>query len=126
MQKKTTNERKKEKIIVYLNKIDYLWHVFDIYYFITTMANRRDLKKGINFLCRELFAECVAITHYQKPTPQEDVDNVMTNILKLQDDMLNRVSHPEPGMPQKDFFKKLRSDMVNHTEEIVAQINALL
>lgn len=90
------------------------------------MAKRRQLKKGINFLCGELFAECVAIMHYQKPTAHEDVDNVMTSILNLQDDMLNRVSHPEPGMPPKAFFKKLRSDMAQHTEEIVAQINALL
>ena len=111
-----------------------MWHqrkmlIFDGIYNlknITTMAKRRELKKGINFLCGELFAECVAIMHYQKPPPQEDVDNVMTNILQLQDDMLNRVSHPEPGMKAKAYFKKLRADMVGHTEEIVEQIKALL
>lgn len=90
------------------------------------MANKRELKKGINFLCGELFAECVAIMHYQKPTPQEDVDNVMNSILKIQDDMLNRVSHPEPGMKPKEYYKKLRADVVTHTEEIVEQIKALL
>ncbi len=90
------------------------------------MAKRRELKKAINFLCGELFAECVAIMHYQKPTPQEDVDNVMTSILKLQDDMLNRVCHVEPGMKAKDYFKKLREDMATHTEEIVEQIKSLL
>ena len=89
------------------------------------MAKRRDLKKGINFLCGELFAECVAVMHYQKPTPQEDVDNVMANILKMQDDILNRVSH-EPGIPAKKFFKKLRDDAVTRTDEIVEQIKALL
>ena len=90
------------------------------------MAKNRELKKGINFLCGELFAECVAIMHYQKPTEQEDVDNVMTSILKLQDDMLNRVSHLEPGMPAKQYFKKLREDMVSRTDEIVEHIKALL
>ena len=90
------------------------------------MANKRQLKKGINFLCGELMAETVAITHYQKPVARQDVDNVMTGILRLQDDMLNRVSHPEPGMPQKDFYKKLRTDMVHGVDDIVAQINALL
>lgn len=90
------------------------------------MAKRRDLKKSINFLCGELFAECVAIMQYQKPIPKEDVDNVMTNILKFQDDMLNRVSHVEPGMKAKIYFKKLRDDMVMNTDEIVAHIKALL
>ena len=90
------------------------------------MAKRRDLKKAINFLCGELFAECVAITLYQKPTPQADVDGVMTSILRLQDDMLNRVSHTEPGMKPALYFKKLKEDMTSRTEEIVEQIKALL
>ena len=90
------------------------------------MAKRRNLKKAINFLCGELFAECVAIMHYQKPTPQADIDNVMTSILKLQDDMLSRMSHVEPGMKAKEYFKKLRDDMVQHSDEIVEHIKALL
>lgn len=90
------------------------------------MANKRELKKGINFLCGELLAEAVAITHYQKPVRQDDVDNVLTGILRLQDDMLNRVSHPEPGMKPCDYYKRLRQDMVHGVDDIVAQINALL
>lgn len=90
------------------------------------MAKRRELKKGINFLCGELFAECVAIMHYHKPAPQADIDNVMTSILNLQDDMLCRVSHVEPGMKAKDYFKKLRADMASRTEEIVEQIKSLI
>lgn len=90
------------------------------------MAKRRDLKKAINFLCGELFAECVAVMHYQKPTPQTDIDQVMTSILRLQDDMLNRVSHVEPGMKAREYFRKLRTDMVTRTDEIVEHIKALL
>ena len=90
------------------------------------MAKRRELKKSINFLCGELFAECVAVMHYQKPTPREDIDNVMSGILKFQDDMLNRVSHVEPGMKASVFFKKLHEDLISGTDEIVEQIKALL
>ena len=90
------------------------------------MAKRRDLKKAINFMCSELFAECVAVMHYQKPAPQADIDNVMMNILNLQDDMLSRVCHVEPGMKPALYFKKLREDMLHGTDEIVEQIKALL
>ena len=90
------------------------------------MAKRRDLKKAINFLCGELFAECVAVMHYQKSIPQDDIDQVMTRILRLQDDMLNRVSHAEPGMKASEYFRKLRTDMVTQTDEIVEHIKALL
>lgn len=90
------------------------------------MAKRRDLKKAINFLCGELFAECVAIMHYQKPTPQDDIDSVMTSILRMQDDMLNRVSHVEPGLKASAYFKQLRADIAQQTDDIVEHIKGLL
>lgn len=93
---------------------------------IDVMAKRKDLKKGINYLCGELFAECVAIMHYEKPVQQKDVDALMTQILNLQDNMLSRVGHVEPGMTAKSYFKKLRTDVVNGADEISEQIKALL
>lgn len=89
------------------------------------MANKRQLKKDINYLCGELLAECISCQHYNKVN-LEDVDNVMLNILNMQDDMICRVSHPEPGMKAHDFFKKLRSDMTVQTSNILDQINALI
>ena len=88
------------------------------------MANKRELKKGINYLCGELFAECVAAMHYQKPIPQEDVDNVMANVLHLQDDMLSRVSHPEPGMSAKAYYQDLRDKFGAEVSEIMDQLNS--
>ena len=90
------------------------------------MAKRRELKKAINFLCGELFAESVAITLYQKSVKQEEADQVMTRILNLQDDMLRRVSHPEPGMKARAYFDHLRADLEREAEEIVTQIQGLL
>lgn len=90
------------------------------------MANKRQLKRGINTLCNELLAETVAITLCGKTFAQEDIDKILVNILKLQDDMLNRVSHPEPGLPQKAYFKNLQTDMATGVESIAEQIKALL
>lgn len=89
------------------------------------MANKRQIKKAINFACGDLFAECVAINHYRTNTTQEDVDNLMASVLRLQDDMICRVSHIEPGMKASEFFKKLRQDMISRIGEIVDQLNAL-
>ena len=57
----------------------------------------------------ELFAECVALTHYKVDIKQEDVDNVMTRILLMHDEFVSRISHTEPGNV-KGFYKKLRMD----------------
>lgn len=85
---------------------------------------RREFKKTINFLCGELFAECVALLHYQKPASKEDVENVMKNILMLQNDMICRLSHVEPGS-QKLFFSKMKEELITRTDEIVEQIKSL-
>ena len=86
--------------------------------------NRRKLKKNINYLCGELFAECVALLHYQREINRDDVDNVMKSILLMQDDLICRCSHAEPGSI-KLYFKKLRQDMITATDEIVDQIRGL-
>jgi hypothetical protein len=85
---------------------------------------RREIKKDINSLCADLFAECVALLHYKNKTDIKDVENVMLTILKLQDDMVSRLSHVEPGST-KLFFKKMREELLTRTEEIVEHIKAL-
>lgn len=88
------------------------------------MANRRDLKKNINYICSELFAECVALTHYKIDVKQEDVDNVMKRILLMHDEFIARISHTEPGCTKK-FYSKLRSDFNAQVEDIVNTISQL-
>jgi len=89
------------------------------------MANKRQLKKAINSLCDDLLAECVAINYYHEEIPQEDIDNILASILRLQDDMICRVSHIEPGLKPKVFFDTLKKDIVNSADEIIDQLNAL-
>lgn len=84
---------------------------------------RRDLKKSINNLCSELFAECIILHQYEK-ADADAVSNVMENILMMQADLICRISHVEPGA-KKQFFKKLREDLLNRTEQIVDDIRGL-
>lgn len=85
---------------------------------------RREIKKDINSLCGDLFAECVALLQYKKETNKKDVENVMLTILQMQNEMITRLSHVEPGST-KLFFKKMREDLLARTEGIVEQIKAL-
>ena len=61
---------------------------------------------------------------YKKETNKKDVENVMLTILQMQNDMISRLSHVEPGSTRL-FFKKLREDLLARTEDIVEQIKAL-
>lgn len=89
------------------------------------MANKKTLKKTINYVCSELFAECVAIMHYRANIKQEDIDNVMTQILLMQDDFISRISHPEPGLT-KEYYKRLLADFKAQTNDIIDSINTIL
>lgn len=89
------------------------------------MANRRKLKKNINYLCGDLFAECIAVRQFNNVNA-DDVDNVMRSILLMQDDLICRTSHVEPGMKSSVFFKKLRDDMQARTSDIIEQLTNLI
>lgn len=90
------------------------------------MANKRQLKKTINMVTGDLLVECIATKYINKDSRQEDVDNVMVGILRMQDDFICRVSHPEPGMPAKQYFKALRDDLAKQADAIVNQLYAIV
>lgn len=88
------------------------------------MANRRNLKKNINIICSELFAECVASSYYKKENKKGDADAVMLRILNVQDEMIKRISHTQPGN-SKLFYKKLYEDFNVQVSEIIDLITNL-
>ncbi len=87
------------------------------------MTNKRTLKKAINLICEELFAEGVAIALYG-PRPQKDVEALLFSIVKMQQNYISRVSHPEPGMSSKAYYKDLRENFSAQVGEISDQLNS--
>ena len=43
----------------------------------------------------------------------------------IQNDYVNRISHPEPGMEKKEYFKDLIDNFNKQTSEIIDQIASL-
>ena len=84
------------------------------------MANKRSLKRTINLICEELFAESIAVSLYGN---NDNSEAIIYSILKMQSDFICRISHPEPGMPAKKYYQKLREDFVAQASDIVDQIN---
>lgn len=89
------------------------------------MANKRDLKRSLNYISSTLFAECIATYLSTDKENSSVVDNTLTCIIKTHSDFIRRVSHPEPGMKPKKFYKILVEDfnkqvgeLINHIQEI--------
>jgi predicted naringenin-chalcone synthase len=89
------------------------------------MANKRTLKKTINYICSDLFAECVAASLYSGKPDQEDVNALLASILSIHSDFIRRISHPEPGMKDKEYFQELMKDFNKQVSEIIDQIGNL-
>lgn len=89
------------------------------------MANRRELKKTVNYISGELFAECLVNSMFVPGTDKAKAEELMAEILKMQDEFLSRISHTEPGNV-KGFYKKFRADFnakVNEIIDAIAKLN---
>ena len=87
------------------------------------MANKRDLKRTINYITSELFAETVAASLYNGKPSQEDVDGILSSIVMVNNDFIKRVSHPEPGIKQGAYYQNLNHDFNKQVSEIIDQIS---
>jgi len=87
------------------------------------MASRRELKKNVNYIAGELFAECLMNSMAEK-ADKKKADEIMTQILVMQDEFISRLSHTEPGNV-KGFYKKFLSDFNAKVNEIIDAITVL-
>ena len=87
------------------------------------MANKRTLKKAINLISEELFAEGVAVALYG-PRPKSEVDALLFSIVKMQNNYITRISHPEPGISANAYFKDLWEKFTAEVCEIQDQLQA--
>jgi len=88
------------------------------------MANKRVLKRVINQIGEELFAEYVAATHYDETKHAENPE-LLLSILRTRDSFISRVSHPEPGLSAKAYYKDLVDSFQKQVNELVDQLNGL-
>ncbi|WP_028896042.1 hypothetical protein [Prevotella sp. HUN102] len=89
------------------------------------MSNKRDLKRTINYICSDLFAEAVAASLYGSNEHQENVDALLSSILIMHANYINRVSHVQPGMKASVYFKDLKNKFNEEVGEIIDQISNL-
>jgi hypothetical protein len=67
----------------------------------------------------------VAASLYNGNPSEDNVNALLSSILMIQNDYVNRISHPEPGMKKKEYFKDLIDNFNKQTSEIIDQIASL-
>lgn len=88
------------------------------------MAKRKELKKYVNDVAGNLFADCLATKLYVKSVNPILADEILDNILKFREEFVCRISHTEPGNV-KGFYRKFKEDFNANAKEIVDAIDRL-
>ena len=84
--------------------------------------NKRELKKSVNYICSELFAEGVAASLDSQSANRDNTNALLASVINIQNDFVRRISHPEPGMKAKVFYNQLIKDFNNTVSEVIDQI----
>ena len=85
--------------------------------------NKRSLKKAINAVSDQLFANAVAVSLYGSNRNAENDEALINSIITLREDFVSRISHPEPGMKKQAYYKDLREKFITQAQEIADQIS---
>ena len=89
------------------------------------MAKSKELKKVVDNICTDLTAEVVAVSLYESKPAEENVIAIINAIMKMRNEYIRRISHVEPGIPAKVYFKNLIENFNNDTIEVIDQISNL-
>lgn len=86
------------------------------------MANKRNLKKNINYICGELFSECAAMALYGDKHG-DDIKALLTSIIIIRNDYISRISHVEPGLSPRAYFKDIKAKFNAQVGELIDNIS---
>lgn len=89
------------------------------------MATKRSLKQSINAVCQGLFADGLALYLYGPKVSDENMEALMSSILMLRRDYLSRVSHPEPGILPRKYYRQLVADFTKEVSCISDQLSSV-
>ena len=106
------------------------------------MANKRELKKRIQYVCGDLAAECLLAKNFVKGVDAEAMKRIIAEIADLQISTLAKVSfafdHLPTDFPSENLYRKarnayynkayasLQSKFLDKVNDIVREMNAAL
>jgi hypothetical protein len=85
------------------------------------MANKRILKKDINYLTYDLLAECFTYQYFHPELDQKMFDEVASSIINNRNDLISRINHidsKEGSKKIKEQFNAIRKDFEQSVEAL--------
>jgi hypothetical protein len=86
---------------------------------------RCELKKVVKTITESILSECLATSLYGPKHLRQQAGDMLPNLLRMQKDYTSRISHVEPGMEAKAYFKDLKSSLAKELTALADQLGHL-
>lgn len=92
------------------------------------MANKRNLKKDIDYLVYEVVSDCFAVMTVNPGEKGDKVTGIVSDAVKLRNELFARVNHPDgkknPGLVKK-YYTGIRLDLIKGIDSLFERISAV-
>lgn len=92
------------------------------------MANKRILKKEINYVIDELITECLVCDAFVSGKECEEIDKLIGDLFAIKSDFLSRVNKTDGKENPKlvrNYYKSIITDFDKKIGDIIAQLDKL-
>lgn len=94
------------------------------------MANLRNLKKDINYLCGEVLSDCMAFIYFNPEKNAEQAYALLDEIFEFRDQLFQRVYNAPQGEEKtvqatKAHFKAINKDLMAGCNTLFEKISTL-
>lgn len=91
------------------------------------MANIRDFKVGVKQMVKHFLQECYVHLAYSPPLNQENVLDIISDALQLEQATIQRINNPSTSDQQniKIYFRTLNKDFYEKIIELTERLNSL-
>lgn len=92
------------------------------------MANRRMIKRDINYLLGDVIEECYSEMLHKPEKNEKEFNAIIDEAVDLADDLMfrvNNLSGIESRKEMKAHFNKIKKDLEDKTNGFISKLNAL-
>lgn len=93
------------------------------------MANLRNLKKDIDFLCGQVVLDCFDYIYNKPDADHEPAYDIAGDVLVLRNQLRQRTTHPDGKANRslvKQYYRQLGKDLVEGCDKCYNRLNKLM
>ena len=91
----------------------------------TSDKNLRNIKKDVEFLVAELVDDCFIYLELNGEEKMDKVGEIIGDALDLQDDLMDKINHPNPEIQTDKYYKGVTKELVGGIDALYERLSAL-